>query len=1125
MAAAEQPEASMDAFIDSQPSPLVALVGLPQLHKSLTSRQYRADELHANYVSLEMETTFLDYLPSGAGAEQHVVLKKDWLHKHTHATAAIVSLWFAWDSDVSTAGILATLDKFRSRCRPNCKIIVILAQRRAVAETDDRLSELRKKAELDTKSLLLLLTEGEGDNARVDEAGARKVEKILLESAIAYYKDESRRNKKAKQLGAAPNSSKGAPHLVARHHFKRAYYSEFRRDTSSAAKHWSSCYSNLLELLKLVVSSNESERSQVPLSEVKRVANFVNIKICRGIFATGKPQDAFEAFRKHMRKFRPLVLSPGAAKLADPTGAIAAAAGVVHWGWLYKQYHMFAKLIESPTFKPLLGNRARGPYGEPGYYFQAAASCALERRKCAEKLCAAKPPDGGSDTLIDGRPWRSVAADLGIKPEADVRHDSSTVIELLTNGYEHFKERRYQRMILFIASQTAEEYYYIGNYDKAKQFFERVSNFYQKERWWTVLAHIQRCLRTCAEQLRNLQQFVKCSVALLNNKLSDAAAANGILQQLHGLVRLSPSAPSAFPPLSATIALDVQPEQELLGCVASWSPPQIHLGSSSTLTLKLNSSLVVPLTATSVQLVSSDKQLSRTINATTPSAASDGGEAADGGLPLLMPPGGALTLSITFTPKAEGNITLQQESEVSIALGREPCAIHLVLPLLTLIDDDEAAEQPQLVVNPPLPKLSLDFIHNGPVLVQEAAAVQLLVHTNEDECYSAQLELQLAPADELQPPSSDSAGFTPISTGGDAKSSSPAPAPAEPKVEAGELPRLFGPKGETLGSGSPALQLERISKGSTYTANLTLSAYSPRPLKLTATIVYSAMVGSPMRKVTATFPIDVAPALRVTSAFLLSAEQRQRGHLCTDELVQLLVRAHCVAPPPVRLALHSIRLLPARRVASVKLGSAKESKDESGGDPLLAAEGNASIDTKGVVLGTDGEYSALFAFRSTCSVSNASLGTICTSWTRMQVGAAESGGKTKEATPSEMMTPLPEQDVRPADFEITRDLPTGGTLGQLLRLRVRITNRATTLRMLRLSFSENEAFLFCGFKLFNFQLPPNHSHLVEFNLLPILTGAVQLPPVRLTCTTSNKELLDAQTVHRVFVLPAEPVVG
>ena len=55
-------------------------------------------------------------------------------------------------------------------------------------------------------------------------------------------------------------------------------------------------------------------------------------------------------------------------------------------------------------------------------------------------------------------------------------------------------------------------------YPNLAGFFERVANIYQKERWWKVLSHIMRCLRTCAEQLRNLQQFVKCSVALLNNK-------------------------------------------------------------------------------------------------------------------------------------------------------------------------------------------------------------------------------------------------------------------------------------------------------------------------------------------------------------------------------------------------------------------------------------------------------------------------------------------------------------------------------------------------------------------------------------------------------------------------------
>lgn len=96
-------EASLDAFIDQQPSPLVALVGQRDSHGILVNRQYRSDELHARYISLDMDTTALDYHP-GASGEQHVVLKRDWLHKHTHVIAAVVSLWFAWDSDTVVAG-------------------------------------------------------------------------------------------------------------------------------------------------------------------------------------------------------------------------------------------------------------------------------------------------------------------------------------------------------------------------------------------------------------------------------------------------------------------------------------------------------------------------------------------------------------------------------------------------------------------------------------------------------------------------------------------------------------------------------------------------------------------------------------------------------------------------------------------------------------------------------------------------------------------------------------------------------------------------------------------------------------------------------------------------------------
>lgn len=69
---------------------------------------------------------------------------------------------------------------------------MILVQRKAVADTDERMTELRKTLSLDTKSLVLLMMEGDGEGAKLDEAGTKKAEKLLLEHAVAYYKVDGR---------------------------------------------------------------------------------------------------------------------------------------------------------------------------------------------------------------------------------------------------------------------------------------------------------------------------------------------------------------------------------------------------------------------------------------------------------------------------------------------------------------------------------------------------------------------------------------------------------------------------------------------------------------------------------------------------------------------------------------------------------------------------------------------------------------------------------------------------------------------------------------------------------------------------------------------------------------------
>jgi len=317
---------SFDEFVEAQPRPLVALVGCTDLHHALTARK-NPNEICARYLSLPVESKLLDHQPE---KDHPGLLKNDWLYKRTYVVAGVVSLWCAWDAETPSGPILQQIEELRARGRPSCKVVLVLVQRPALAQgplspvkDDDRLGQLRKAADLDSKSLLSLMqTAGEGAGAQFDETTTRRVERALLDAALAYYKDEARLNK-----AAARQARTLEPRLLARHHFKRGYYSEVRRDEAAAAKHWAACYSALREVLRLVVSASSS--CTASLHEVKRVSEFVSRKICTAHLAAGRVAEGFDFFRRHIRLFRPWT-SAG-------TQPAAAAAVHLHWGWICKQ--------------------------------------------------------------------------------------------------------------------------------------------------------------------------------------------------------------------------------------------------------------------------------------------------------------------------------------------------------------------------------------------------------------------------------------------------------------------------------------------------------------------------------------------------------------------------------------------------------------------------------------------------------------------------------------------------------------------------------------------------------------------------------------------------------------------
>ena len=118
--------------------------------------------------------------------------------------------------------------------------------------------------------------------------------------------------------------------------------------------------------------------------------------------------------------------------------------------------------------------------------------------------------------------------------------------------------------------------------------------------------------------------------------------------------------------------------------------------------------------------------------------------------------------------------------------------------------------------------------------------------------------------------------------------------------------------------------------------------------------------------------------------------------------------------------------------------------------------------------------------------------------------------------------PLPALSVRPAAFGVRWELPTEGSVGELLTMRLHVSNHTRELRALRLTYSENDAFLFCGLKLFHVRLPPCFSQSLTFNLVPVKTGAAALPMPKVLCVTTNTELMDPSARHRVFVRPSAP---
>ncbi|KAG8387391.1 hypothetical protein BUALT_Bualt02G0016400 [Buddleja alternifolia] len=325
------------------------------------------------------------------------IMRRDWLSKHRTRIPAVVAALFS-SHDVSGdpaqwLQVCTDLENLKATIRGrNIKLVVVVVTLSGHKDntSEDRMIALRKRAEVDSKNLIIFVPD---DELELKQSLSRHVALIMLSTAFAelaniYYRDEGRRIKVRVE-----KKSFSSMELNVRYCFKVAVYAEFRRDWLEALKLYEDAYHALREMVGTSTRLPPIQR----LVEIKTIAEQLHFKMSTLLLHGGKVVEAIVWFRQHTANYRKLVGAPEVIFL--------------HWEWLSRQYLVFAQLLETSSANVLLvPSMASVPADKPtewefhpAYYYQLAASYLKEKSVCLEFALSMSEdvgPIDGSESVV-----------------------------------------------------------------------------------------------------------------------------------------------------------------------------------------------------------------------------------------------------------------------------------------------------------------------------------------------------------------------------------------------------------------------------------------------------------------------------------------------------------------------------------------------------------------------------------------------------------------------------------------------------------------------------------------------------------------------------------------------------
>uniref|UniRef100_A0A6N2NAQ3 Trafficking protein particle complex subunit 11 domain-containing protein n=1 Tax=Salix viminalis TaxID=40686 RepID=A0A6N2NAQ3_SALVM len=1154
------------------PVALVSLVGCAE-HHALISSYLNAERPPINTLALPDLSKIVLLLSKPIksdplSGDNGGILKKDWLLKHRTRVPAIAAAFFNSDhvsgDPAQWLQVCSDIENLKNVIRPkNIKLIVAVVQSSANDEiSEDRMTLMRKRAEIDTKYLVVF-------NASDDLQLKQSLDRLgstFAELANVYYKEEGMKIKTRVE-----KKSFNSHELNVRYCFKVAVYAEFRRDWVEALRFYDDAY----HILREMAGTTKKLPLIQCLVQIKTVAEQLHFKTSTLLLHGGKVVEAITWFRQHIVSYRRLV---GPADVA-----------FLHWEWMSRQFLVFAELLETSS-KAIPGNSniALGTADlalsewefQPAYYYQFAAHYLKEKRTSLDLSLTmsetADEIDRNAESVVPSIYVGQFARllELGdalimqsLTDEEYTRYafserkrfqDSSEITAFLKKAYETFTNLKAQRMACFCGFHMAKEYFVAGDLSNAKQLLDGIVLLYRQEGWVTLLWEVLGYLRECSRKCGTVKEFVEYSLELAalpvssdsgiqsfrRNECGPAGPASlaqreiihkEIFELVSGETRLASVEGNTDhkvneeTPLHLDIDL-VSPLRLVLLASVAFHEPMIKPGVSTLITVSLLSQLPLTVDIDELEIQFNQSECNFIItNSERPSAAISSGQKGCRveSAPLALNTNRWLYLTYAIKPEQSGKlectyVIAKMRPHFTICCGAESPASMEDLPLWKFEDRVETfpTRDPALAfsgqkaaqVEEPEPQVDLILGAAGPALVGECFTFPVTVASKDHAIFSGELKINLLDVKggglfsprEAELFSTDSHHVELLGVTG----------------PEGEDESLMGPdKIKKIQQSFGLVSVPTLKDGESWSCKLQIKWHRPKPAMLFVSFGYfpdSNESTSQRIHLHKSLQIEGKTAVVFSHQFMLPFHQ--------DPLLLSRIKSVPGSDDLASLPMNetSILVISAKNCSEVPLLLQSMSFEVDGGIERPCTLEHSAMDMLCPAHLIPGEeFKKVFTVIPEVESSSLDLGSVSLRWRRDSEMEVLS---TSAATQEWVLTKhkLPDVKVELPPLVLNRELPPYAVLGDPLMYLIKIRNQTQLLQEVKFSLGDAQGFVLSGSHSYTVFVLPKSEHTLGYKLVPLASGPQQLPQVTVISARYSAAFQPSIAASTVFVFPSKP---